>query len=88
MNILANYSKSAARFSDVQLADLGDAFHQDSSAAKDGLPGGTPIFRSPEMHLQIGWDTKTDIWSFGVTVYEQSAYYFGKSVDIESSCSV
>jgi serine/threonine protein kinase len=37
----------------------------DSPYAQNGDPIGTPIFRSPEAHLQMSWSTATDIWSFG-----------------------
>jgi hypothetical protein len=37
----------------------------DSSYARNGDPIGTPIFRSPEAHMQMRWGTATDIWSFG-----------------------
>ncbi|KAJ9260595.1 hypothetical protein DTO212C5_8470 [Paecilomyces variotii] len=50
---------------DVQLADFGSTVHVDSSHAQRGDSIGTPIFRSPEAHLQMKWGTATDIWSFG-----------------------
>lgn len=56
------------RFTDVQLADFGSTVSVDSSYAQHGDPIGTPIFRSPEAHLQMKWGTATDIWSFGTMV--------------------
>lgn len=50
------------------VADFGDTVREDSKAAKDGFPIGTPIFRSPEAALRLRWDRATDIWSFGTTV--------------------
>lgn len=67
-NILVNYGAGEQRFSDVQLADFGSTVHTDSTYARNGEAIGTPIFRSPEAHLQMSWNTATDIWSFGATV--------------------
>ncbi|RWQ92407.1 kinase-like domain-containing protein [Paecilomyces variotii] len=64
-NVLMDYGKGHIRFRDVQLADFGSTVHVDSSYAQSGDSIGTPIFRSPEAHLQMKWDTATDIWSFG-----------------------
>ncbi|EGC45657.1 serine/threonine protein kinase [Histoplasma capsulatum var. duboisii H88] len=64
-NVLVNYGHGNIRFKDIQLADFGSTVREDSAHARDGDPIGTPIFRSPEAHLQMKWDTATDIWSFG-----------------------
>ncbi|KAL4984446.1 kinase-like domain-containing protein [Aspergillus falconensis] len=64
-NVLVNYGQRNSRFTDVQLADFGSTVHVDSVHAQRGDPIGTPIFRSPEAHLQMRWGTETDIWSFG-----------------------
>ncbi|EZF98638.1 serine/threonine protein kinase [Trichophyton rubrum MR1459] len=53
--------QQGSRFTDVQLADFGSTIHKDSSHARNGDPIGTPIFRSPEAHLQMRWSTSTDI---------------------------
>ncbi|RDW79310.1 Serine protein kinase [Aspergillus mulundensis] len=66
-NVLVNYSQLDLRFRDVQLADFGSTVHVESVHAQRGDPIGTPIFRSPEAHLQMKWSTATDIWSFGAT---------------------
>lgn len=56
------------RFKDVQVADFGSTVSQDSSHAYHGDAISTPMFRSPEAHMQMRWSTATDIWSFGTTV--------------------
>lgn len=66
--MLVNHGQDDVRFGDVQLADFGSTVHIDSTHAQHGDEIGTPIFRSPEAHLQIKWDTATDIWSFGTMV--------------------
>lgn len=74
--MLVNYrqeSKEGNRFTDVQLADFGSTVHKDSGYARDGDSIGTPIFRSPEAHLQMRWGTSTDIWSFGAMVSSHTA---------------
>ncbi|KAL3712838.1 hypothetical protein TMatcc_001540 [Talaromyces marneffei ATCC 18224] len=38
-----------------------------SEYARDGIPTGTSLFRAPEVHLEIPWNTAADIWSLGVT---------------------
>ena len=68
-NILVNYGRTSARFSEVQLGDCGDTCMVDPNA--DPLQGhviGAAIFRSPEAMLNLRWGTPTDIWSFGATV--------------------
>lgn len=67
-NVLVNYGSRDHRFTDVQLADMGSTVPATSAYAKDGDMIGAPIWRSPEAHLQIGWGTPTDIWSFGALV--------------------
>ncbi|MCJ1256399.1 hypothetical protein MMC24_004220 [Lignoscripta atroalba] len=70
-NVLVNYGQGEICFTDVQLADFGSTVHMDSSYAQKGDSIGTPIFRSPEAHLQMRWSTATDIWSFGA----MASYY-------------
>ena len=68
-NILVNYGRDSARFSEVQLGDCGDTCMIDLNA--DPLQGhviGAAIFRSPEAMLNLRWRAPTDIWSFGATV--------------------
>jgi serine/threonine protein kinase len=47
-----------------------------SEFAKDGVSTGTSLFRAPEVHIEIPWDTAADIWSFGVTVNVSLATQF------------
>lgn len=63
MNVLVN-------FSDVKFADFREAYHVDSEQAKNSLPISASIWRSPEAQMRIdkGWNTATDIWSFGLCV--------------------
>lgn len=69
-NVLVNYRTGAGsiRFTDVQLADFGSTVPATSKYATDGDMIGAPIWRSPEAQLGIGWNTSTDIWSFGTMV--------------------
>lgn len=62
-----NYGSEESRFSEIKLADCGGAVSIDSEFARDGVPTGTSLFRAPEVHLEIPWNTAADIWSFGVT---------------------
>ncbi|KAH6669515.1 putative serine/threonine protein kinase [Halenospora varia] len=66
-NIMVNYGPGPDRFSDVELADFGGTVLELSEAAKECTQAGTSVFRAPEVHLEIPWGTKSDIWSFGVT---------------------
>lgn len=69
-NIFVNHSKdgSEVRFSEVQLGDFGGSYHQESEWAKSATPIGAPIWSSPEVLMEIPWNTATDIWSFGTLV--------------------
>jgi len=62
-----NCGSEESRFSEIELADCGGAVSIDSEFARDGVPTGTSLFRAPEVHLEIPWNTAADIWSFGVT---------------------
>lgn len=48
------------------------AFSADSSYAKGGELIGAPVWRSPEVFLNISWGPPTDIWSFGTMVNRSS----------------
>lgn len=64
------------RFKDIfQLADFGSTFRMDSTYAREGDSIGTPMFRSPEAHLQMSWGTTTDIWSFGAMASFKLSFY-------------
>ncbi|PGH28055.1 hypothetical protein AJ80_00311 [Polytolypa hystricis UAMH7299] len=60
-NVLVNYGQAGLRFEDIQLTDFESTVHMDSPYSRDGDSIGTPIFRSPEAHLQMKWGTTTDI---------------------------
>ncbi|KAE9972306.1 hypothetical protein EG328_005085 [Venturia inaequalis] len=70
-NVLVNYAspkndQADIRFTDVELADVGSSYPTDHKYAKKGVCIGAPIWRSPEVLLELPWNTSTDIWSFGV----------------------
>lgn len=65
-NILVNYKDgkdqtSEVRFSDVQLSDFEGSYHQESEWAKSATPIGAPMWSSPEVLMEIPWNTATDI---------------------------
>lgn len=68
-NILVNESLDQTnRFTDVQLADMGNSYPETHEYALEGQPIGAPMWTSPEVLMHMPWDTKTDIWSFGTLV--------------------
>lgn len=68
-NILINEKPDQAnRFTDVQLADMGNSYPESHEYALEGQPIGAPMWSSPEVLMHMPWDTKTDIWSFGTLV--------------------
>ncbi|GAM88138.1 hypothetical protein ANO11243_061690 [Dothideomycetidae sp. 11243] len=67
-NILVNKRNEDARFSEVQLGDLGGACAETSEWAKKGIPVGAPMWSSPEVIMETPWSTATDIWSFGAMI--------------------
>lgn len=74
-NVLVNYSSRdkdnvGNRFTDVELAECGATYNVDHEFAKEGVPIGAPVWRSPEVIVQLpeGWNTATNIWSFGLCV--------------------
>jgi serine/threonine protein kinase len=71
-NIFVNFQEGENRFSDVQLGDLGGCYPIDSEWATSGTMVGTPLWSSPEIILEIPWNTATDIWSFGTVVRRPS----------------
>ena len=80
-NVLVNYGQGDIRFTEVALADCGSAYHIDHEYAKCAAPTGAPVWRSPEIMLQLpsGWNTATDIWSFGLCVRLPVDWYFEMS---------
>jgi len=67
-NVFVNLQESDMRFSEVQLGDLGGCYHADSNLATSGTMVGAPIWSSPEVLLEMPWNTAADIWSFGALV--------------------
>lgn len=72
-NVFVNYASAKddqadIRFTDVELADVGSTYPADHKHAKNGVCIGAPVWRSPEVLLELPWNTSTDIWSFGVGV--------------------
>lgn len=67
-NVFVNFQEGDVRFSDVRLGDLGGCCPTDSDLAKSGTLVGAPIWSSPEVILEMPWNTATDIWSFGAVV--------------------
>ncbi|KAI4932534.1 hypothetical protein J4E85_002932 [Alternaria conjuncta] len=67
-NIFFNSQEGPNRFADVQLGDLGDCCTVDSERARSGKLVGAPVWSSPEVILEMPWNTATDIWSFGTVV--------------------
>ncbi|RYN85812.1 hypothetical protein AA0119_g13090 [Alternaria tenuissima] len=64
-NVFANLQEGNVRFSDVQLGDLGGCYPADSNWATSGTVVGTPMWTSPEILMELPWNTAADIWSFG-----------------------
>lgn len=68
-NILINEGTDQTnRFTDVQLADMGNSYPETHEYALEGQPTGAPMWTSPEVLMHMFWDTKTDIWAFGTLV--------------------
>lgn len=68
-NILINEKPDQVnRFTDVQLADMGNSYPETHEYAVEGQPTGATMWTSPEILMHMSWDTKTDIWAFGTLV--------------------
>ena len=66
-------------FKDVQLRDLGGCYPVDSEWATSGTMVGAPIWSSPEILMELPWNTVTDIWSFGTMVRHSRTLATGRT---------
>lgn len=84
-NVFVNLQEgdSDNRFSDVQLGDLGGCYPAKSKWAKSGAMVGAPVWTSPEVLMELPWNTAADIWSFGAMVRHNPTEIMGTD---ESSC--
>lgn len=65
-NILLEIEGGSAKLADFGVARLFDP----SSSEQGGAPGGTPAYMAPEVIGGYAGDTRTDVFSHGVTLYE------------------
>ncbi|KAL9123864.1 MAG: hypothetical protein Q9217_006747, partial [Psora testacea] len=66
-NILANNNTGNARFGTIQLGDLGDSVSEDANTNNGEHIISAPIYRAPEVMLNVRWTVAVDIWSLGAT---------------------
>lgn len=67
-NLLANCGSGESRFDEIKLGDFGDSVPEDIPTNTGQHIIGAPIYRAPEVMLNIQWTTAVDIWSLGATV--------------------
>ena len=77
-NVFVNLQEGDMRFKDVQLGDLGGCYPVDSEWATSGTMVGAPIWSSPEIIMELPWNTATDIWSFGTMVRHSPVLAMGQ----------
>lgn len=63
------------RLGEMQLGDFGGTYSADLEWATKGVMVGTHVWSSPEMMLEMPWNTATDICSFGTLVRTHSFLY-------------
>lgn len=89
MNILLHKNKNGEII--LKLADFGFSRHFDIERQNltgfDDMVGtlcGTPIYMAPELLISMKYNTKADLWSFGVIMYEllygNNPYNYPKSI--------
>lgn len=67
-NILANCHAEGTHFENFKLSDLGDSVPEDIATNNGQHIIGAPIYRAPEVMLNVKWTSAVDIWSPGATV--------------------
>ena len=72
-NILVKYTNTERTTFDVKLSDFGFSTITLDNIAQTSL--GTPLTEAPEVHLQLDYTNKADIWSLGIITYQM---YFNK----------
>ncbi|KAF1844390.1 kinase-like protein [Cucurbitaria berberidis CBS 394.84] len=84
-NVFVNLQEDIDRFSEVQLGDLGGCYSVTSDWATSGTLVGTPMWSSPEVLMEMPWNTAADIWSFGTLlislIYGGDFHLFRPNVD-------
>ncbi|KAL8945391.1 MAG: hypothetical protein Q9211_000100 [Gyalolechia sp. 1 TL-2023] len=67
-NLLVNLGSGNVRFSEIKLGDLGDSVAEDDPTNTGQHIIGAPIYRAPEVMLNVRWTTAVDMWSLGATL--------------------
>lgn len=67
-NIYVNMQEGDNRFNEVKIGDMGNCSHVTSEGPTSGAFCGAPTWSSPELILQLPWNTASDIWAFGLLV--------------------